>query len=113
MNDLNWAEGLNVAITVSDNEGKIVYMNNKSASVFSKYGGRELMGKNLKDCHNPESWEKIASILISEASNCYTIEKSGKKKLIYQTPWYEKGKLSGLVELSVEIPFTMEHFVRT
>jgi hypothetical protein len=48
----------------------------------------------------------------SEKVNCYTIEKEGIKKLIYQAPWYDNGKLSGLVELSMVIPFIMDHFVR-
>lgn len=112
MSEINWAGELCVAITVSDLSGKIVYMNDRSASVFSKQGGRELEGRNLKDCHQAASWEKINEILNSGKSNCYTIEKEGIKKLIFQTPWYDHGKPGGLVELSMEIPFTMDHFVR-
>lgn len=112
MNDINWAEELDVAVTVSDTEGKIIYMNRKSASVFSRQGGRELTGKNLKDCHLPDSWEKILAIMTSEKPNCYTIEKEGVKKMIYQAPWYDSGMLSGMVELSLEIPFKMDHFIR-
>jgi hypothetical protein len=44
--------------------------------------------------------------------NVYTIEKNGIKKLIYQSPWFEKGEMKGLVELSLEIPFNMPHFIR-
>ncbi|MCI0522163.1 MAG: PAS domain-containing protein [Bacteroidales bacterium] len=56
MNHINWAEELGVAVTVSDTEGKIVYMNRKSATVFSNYGGPALVGRNLKViyfCLNP------------------------------------------------------------
>jgi len=42
-----------------------------------------------------------------------TFEKDGVKKLIYQCPWFEDGKYAGFVELSLEIPFEMEHFVRS
>jgi len=112
MSEINWYNGLNVAITVSDNEGRILYMNNKSASTFSNSGGRELIGSNLRDCHKPGSWEKICDMLKNGSTNSYTIEKNGVKKLIYQTPWYTDGKVSGLVELSMEIPFEMEHFIR-
>jgi hypothetical protein len=107
-----WAEGLNVAITISDTEGRIIYMNNKSAATFSKYGGKELIGSNLSSCHKPESWDKILKMMQSDKTNAYTIEKEGIKKLIYQTPWYSGGKPSGLVEFSLEIPFEMEHFIR-
>ena len=44
--------------------------------------------------------------------NVYTIEKNGIKKLIYQSPWFENGEMKGLVELSLEIPFEMPHFIR-
>ena len=46
------------------------------------------------------------------ATNAYTIEKNGVKKLIYQTPWYENGEFMGLVEFSLEIPFEMPHYIR-
>ncbi len=112
MKEISWAGELDVAITVSDATGKILYMNDKSASTFARYGGRGLEGSNLKECHKEGSWEKILGIMNSEKSNCYTIEKEGIKKLIYQAPWYSDGKLAGLVELSIEIPFNMEHFIR-
>jgi transcriptional regulator with PAS, ATPase and Fis domain len=112
MNDVDWAGELCVAITVSDTSGKILYMNDKSAATFDKNGGRELVGKSLQDCHLPVSWEKILNIMNSQQVNCYTVEKEGTKKLIYQAPWYDNGKLSGLVELSMVIPFIMDHFVR-
>jgi len=112
MSEINWARELCVAITVSDTSGKIVYMNDKSAATFSKYGGRDLEGKNLKDCHPATSWDKILEIMKSEKSNCYTIEKEGIRKMIFQAPWYDQGRIGGLVELSIEIPFIMDHFVR-
>lgn len=112
MSEINWARELCVAITVSDTSGKIVYMNDKSATTFSKYGGRDLEGRNLMDCHLATSWDKIREIMTSEKSNCYTIEKEGTRKLIFQAPWYDQGQLGGAVELSLEIPLSMEHFVR-
>lgn len=113
MDGINWADELGVAITVSDSSGKIVYMNRKSASTFSKQGGKSLEGTSLRDCHKPESWQKIIQILETGKGNCYTIEKNGVKKMIYQAPWYEDGTVAGLVELSMEIPFTMDHFIRS
>lgn len=112
MNDINWAGELGVAITVSDTTGKIVYMNDRSASTFARYGGRDLEGKNLRDCHLPVSWDKILEIMNSGRANCYTIEKEGVRKLIYQAPWRHNGEIAGLVELSMEIPLIMNHFVR-
>ncbi|HCM58994.1 MAG TPA: diguanylate cyclase [Bacteroidales bacterium] len=113
MDGINWAEELGVAITVSDSSGKIVYMNGKSASTFANEGGKSLLESSLRECHKPESWQKILQILDTGRANCYTIEKNGIKKMIFQAPWYENGITAGLVELSMEIPFVMEHFIRS
>ena len=113
MDGINWADELEVAITVSDSSGKILYMNGKSASTFANQGGKLLEGTSLSDCHKPESWLKILEILETGKANCYTIEKNGVKKMIYQAPWFKNGTPAGLVELSMEIPFTMSHFVRS
>ncbi len=109
----DWVKELTVAATVCDINGTIIYMNDKSAKTFAKWGGIELLGKSLFDCHNPNSVAKIKELLTNGGTNAYTIEKEGIKKMIYQTPWYESGKVAGLLELSLEIPFEMPHFVRS
>jgi transcriptional regulator with PAS, ATPase and Fis domain len=107
---INFLAELPFAVTVCDTDGIIVYMNQKSQATFS--GADELIGKSLYDCHNENSCRIIREILATGIPNSYTIEKKGKKKLIHQSPWYEDGKLSGLVEISIEIPFEMAHFFR-
>ncbi len=108
----NWMEEFSGAVTVTDAAGVILYMNLKSALTFEQEGGRALVGRNVFDCHRPESREKIRRILESGEPNVYTIEKQGRKKLIYQTAWTENGEVRGLVELSLEIPFELPHFKR-
>ncbi|CUQ61167.1 Uncharacterised protein [Dorea longicatena] len=44
--------------------------------------------------------------------NAYTIEKNGVKKMIYQTAWKQDGVVGGLVEISMEIPGEMPHYMR-
>jgi transcriptional regulator with PAS, ATPase and Fis domain len=110
--NINWVENFNVAITIMDTEGKILYMNDKSAKTFSVDGGKQLIGSNLFDCHSKRSSEIINRLLENKETNVYTIEKKGIKKMIYQTPWYEDGECKGLVEMALEIPFDMPHFVR-
>jgi len=108
----NWSQELSLAVTVMDTEGKILEMNNKACATFAKHGGVELIGKSLYNCHSENSQQKIRQLLIDGDSNTYTIEKSGTKKLIHQTPWYRDGKIAGLVELSIELPKEMAHFIR-
>jgi transcriptional regulator with PAS, ATPase and Fis domain len=108
----NWMDGIDVAVTLCDREGIIVYMNDKSALTFAEGGGRVLLGTNLMACHPEAARQKIRRLLETGASNSYTIEKNGVKKLIYQTPWHADGQPAGLVEFSLVIPFSPPHFVR-
>ena len=109
---MKWFGQIPVAITVCDKRGVILDMNDKAAETFSKDGGRSLIGKNLLDCHSDASQAQILRMLREQISNCYTIEKNGVKKLIYQTPWYQDGEFGGLIEFSFVIPESLPHFVR-
>ncbi len=99
------------AVTVCDINGDVIFMNDKSISTFQK-GDESLIGKSLFDCHGPQATAKIKQMLAEGGANSYTIEKAGLKKLIYQSPWFENGKIAGLIELSLVIPEEMPHFVR-
>lgn len=107
-----WVAGLPGAVTVCDRHGVILEMNDKAAATFEADGGRALIGSNLLDCHPEPSRSLVADLLAHPRVNAYTIEKRGVRKLIYQAPWYEGGTFAGIVELSLEIPATMPHFVR-
>ena len=107
-----WVQEFAGAITVCDTKGTIIEMNSKSVQTFEKDGGEKLIGTNVLDCHPEPAKAKLRAIMENQKPNVYTIEKAGIKKLICQTPWYQGGKYAGVVELSVEIPFEMPHFVR-
>lgn len=108
----NWAKEFPGAITVCDKDGTILDMNDRAAQVFAADGGRALIGRNALDCHPEPARTKLRGLLESGKPNVYTIEKKGVRKLIYQAPWYENGEYRGFVELSLEIPEAMPHFVR-
>lgn len=105
-------KSLPFAVTACDKNGIIIYMNEKSITTFVKNEGESLIGKSLFDCHGEKSAIKIRELLETGETNSYTIEKNGLKKLIYQCPWYQNDEIAGLVEISLVIPFDMEHFVR-
>jgi len=107
-----WVNEFPAAITVSDAKGTIIEMNAKAAQTFEKDGGTRLIGTNVLDCHPKLAKAKLRAIMENRKPNVYTIEKAGVKKLIYQAPWYRGGEYAGVVELSVEIPFDLPHFVR-
>ena len=115
---MDYFKGINIAVTVSDKDGNVIYQNDSSIDVNG-----DARGRNLEQCHNPRSWEMIRHMIDDNVSNVYTISKKGKKKLIYQTPWYEtgngerataEGKLApaGLVEFSIILPEEMPHYDR-
>lgn len=106
-----WADEVNCAITVCDADCRIIYMNEKSRTVFAKYG--DLIGHDLLQYHNERSRGIIRHLLETGGVNCYTIQKGEVRKMIYQTAWRRDGQVAGLVEISMEIPEQMEHYVRS
>ena len=113
MNEHDWIKEFPAAVTVCDESGIILEMNDKAAKTFESDGGFELVGKNMLDCHPEPARTKTERLLASRAKNVYTIEKNGAKKLIYQSPWFKNGRYAGFVELSLEIPFERPHFIRS
>ena len=101
---------MNCAVTVCDTEGVILYMNEKARATYIRHGN--LIGSNLFGCHNERSREIIRRLTAEGGSNAYTIEKQGVRKMIYQTAWRTGDKVGGLVEISMEIPAEMPHYIR-
>ncbi len=112
MSFASWIKEFPGAITICDADGVILEMNDKAVEAFKQDGGADLIGKNLLDCHPELARSKLRDLMKSRKVNCYTIEKNGIRKMIYQSPWYKDGAYGGLVEFSIEIPSEMPHFVR-
>ena len=109
---MNWLKEFPAAVTVCDKEGIILEMNDKAAKVFEEDGGYALIGTNALDCHPAAARAQFEEMMATQSKNVYTIEKKGVKKLIYQSPWFKDGEYAGFVEISLEIPFEMPHFIR-
>ncbi|MHA2002374.1 MAG: diguanylate cyclase [Promethearchaeota archaeon] len=109
---MKWIKELNYAITVADKDGIILEMNDKSVATVAKYGGADLIGKSVFDCHHPVARKKLENLYETHEINAYTIQKKGIKKLVYQAPWFENGEFRGYVELSLPIPQDMPHYFR-
>ena len=107
-----WIREFPAAITVCDPDGIILEMNEASIRSNAEDGGAKLIGTNLLACHPEPSLTKLKAFMAKRELNVYTIEKGGVRKLVYQAPWYLNGAFAGLVELSLELPETMPHFVR-
>ncbi len=112
MPDHAWVRELPAAVTVCDRDGVILEMNERAIATFAADGGAALIGTNVLACHPEPSRTQLASMLAGGRANAYTIEKKGVRKLIWQSPWYADGEYRGFVELSLEIPENLPHFVR-
>ncbi len=108
-----WIKSFPAAIIVCDTNGVILEMNDNAVDSFKEDGGEKLIGANLLKCHPEPARSQLEEMLRTQRHNSYTIEKHGVKKLIHQTPWYDNGKYSGFVEISLPIPFNMQNFIRT
>jgi transcriptional regulator with PAS, ATPase and Fis domain len=108
----DWIKEFPAAITVCDEKGIVIAMNDKAIATFADEGGEKLIGHSLQDCHKPESWQKILTMIKDGIVNTYTIEKHGIRKLIHQQPWYKDGRIAGVVEMSIALPEEMAHHVR-
>ena len=107
-----WVESFPGMVSVCDPAGVILAMNDTAIRAFEKYGGAKLIGQNALDCHPGKSREQFADLLAQPRKNIYTTEKNSVHKLIYQCPWHRAGRYAGLLEIVVEIPAEMPHFVR-
>jgi hypothetical protein len=112
MTDHDWIKEFPGAVTVCDAAGVMVAMNDRALMTFAADGGAALLGTNVLDCHPEPARIQLREIMAARTTNVYTIEKRGVKKLIYQAPWTKNGEYAGFVELSIEIPFEMPHFIR-
>ena len=109
---MDWIKNLDGNVIVCDAGGIIIYMNETAIKNYAGDGGAALIGRNLMDCHGESSRQKILQIMETHQKNVYTIEKRGKKKIIYQSPWMDGDVFKGIIEFSLEIPFEMPHYKR-
>ena len=112
MSQHSWVEDFPAAVTVCDDNGKIVEMNARAVETFAADGGASLVGTDVLACHPEPARTKLQTIMEAGTTNVYTIEKRGVRKLIYQAPWFRDGRYGGHVELSFEIPEDLPHHKR-
>lgn len=93
-----------VALTICDEQGTILYMNPAAVENFEKDGGAALIGRNLLDCHPEPSRTLLRDMLREKRGHTYLSEKSGKRKLIHEVPWYKDDTFKGLMELIIPLP---------
>ena len=92
------------AVVICDLEHTIIYMNPVAIKRYSKWGGNELMGRSLLNCHNEKSREMILKVLewfkASKDNNIvYTFFNEKENKDVYMVALRnEEGNLIGYYE---------------
>lgn len=91
------------SVVICNLKHEIIYMNPAAVNNYQKWGGDELIGKSLLDCHNKESREKIEQVLdwfkADESHNIvYTFHNEKQNKDVYMVALRDEGKLIGYYE---------------
>lgn len=99
-----WSKELPFPITVCNENGVILEMNDKSIELFEQDGGAGLIGKQLQDCHPEPSKTKLFEMLKSHLPNTYLSIADGCVSLNHESPWFEDGIFKGFVEFNIPLP---------
>ena len=92
------------AVVICDLEHTIIYMNPAAIERYVKWGGKDLMGRSLLNCHNKKSSEMIMKVLewfkASKDNNIvYTFFNEKENKDVYMVALRnEEGNLIGYYE---------------
>ena len=91
------------AVVICNLEHEIIYMNPAAVRNYEKYGGANLMGKSLLECHNQESRKKIQQLVdwfaADESHNLvYTFHNEKQNKDVYMVALRDEGELIGYYE---------------
>ena len=92
------------AVVICDTKHQIIYMNPAAQENYKKYGGKDLVGKSIMDCHNEKSCEMIKKVVNwfavdTEHGRVHTFYNEKQKKDVYMVPLrYDSGLLIGYYE---------------
>ena len=92
------------AVVICDLDHKIIYMNPVAVKRYEKWGGKDLLGRSLLDCHNEKSRECIYRVLewfkVSKENNIvYTFYNQKENKDVYMVALRDdEGNLIGYYE---------------
>lgn len=104
------------AIVICNLQHEIIYMNVAAVKNYEKFGGEQLMGKNLLNCHNPKSRERIEQVVqwfaeSKEHNLIYTFHNEKQNKDVYMVALREGEGLIGYYEKhEYRNPETMEMY---
>jgi len=97
--------GLRAVLTVANEDGRIVFLNDLAQEVYGDRGGEALVGTHLDDCHNPASQDKIKQHYARYRAGDFTPTRyheengDGRTECILLIPLVVSGQFRGVAEL--------------
>jgi len=97
--------GLRATVTVADEDGRIIFLNDLAIAHYADRGGRSLIGTHLNDCHNPTSQAEIEAMYARYRTGDFTptryhhVKEDGLDETIVLIPLVTDGRLRGVAEL--------------
>lgn len=100
-------ESLRDPFVLVDTDHVIRFMNEAGARNYHKWGGRDLIGKSLMDCHNEQSQAKIREIVVAmaEGEEERMISSKESRRIFMRAVRGEDGALLGYYERYEYAPF--------
>jgi hypothetical protein len=98
--------GLRAAVTVADEEYRIVFMNDLAIEHYAARGGEALVGTNLLDCHNADSQAQLRHMYARYRAGDLTPTRyhedkgGGLGKSVALIPLVVEGQFQGVAELT-------------
>jgi PAS domain-containing protein len=98
-------DGLRAAVTISDQDFQISFMNDRAIVFYAKDGGAELIGKNLLDCHTAEQQAVLRQAYARYRAGDFTPtryraqKEDGAPESIVHIPLMVEGQFRGVAEL--------------
>jgi hypothetical protein len=69
MNHPSWVDEIDMAVTVTDAEGRILSINQKSVTTLAEDGGAALVGSYVLDCHPEPARSRLAQMFLTQSAN--------------------------------------------
>jgi|GEM_PF-1326864 len=98
-------EGLRAVVTVADENGRFVFLNDLAVEHYGDRGGEKLLGTDICDCHNPQSQAKIKALYARYRAGDLTPTRyhekqgNGRAQSIVLIPIVVDGRFRGVAEL--------------
>lgn len=91
------------AVVICNLEHEIIYMNPAAIKNYEKRGGEELVGRNIMNCHNPESQRRMKEVVdwfaaSTEHNLVHTFYNEKQNKDVYMVALRDGEKLIGYYE---------------